>query len=361
MIRKARTPTRLLAGMSALILVLGALIGGLSASAVLERISGSAYGESVAITTVLGTTVLSGPMPTAGPFDQPTSFSAGPTSLASAAVPGLLTTGVLTVQTAGTLATGVNSSATVATVNALAGALTATAVSSQCAVEPNLGGPSGSTTLTNAFLAGVPLAVNPLPNTSLTLSVGTAGSIATGTVTLNEQTFDLTQPTTAVTVNAIHVRITAGTILALFPGATSIDIIISHVECDAVVVPVGTVVTPPPGVVTPTPTPVGATPTPTPTPVGATPTPTPVGATPTPFATPTPVVVITTPAPVATPSPAAASTAAAAAATRAPAAATTTSARSGLPATSTAAGAGGLGLALVALGLAFLRRRQTTR
>jgi len=361
MIRKARTPTRLLAGMSALILVLGALIGGLSASAVLERISGSAYGESVAITTVLGTTVLSGPMPTAGPFDQPTSFSAGPTSLASAAVPGLLTTGVLTVQTAGTLATGVNSSATVATVNALAGALTATAVSSQCAVEPNLGGTSGSTTLAGAVLTGVgALAVNPLPNTSLTLSVGTAGSIATGTVTLNEQTFDLTQPTTAVTVNAIHVRITAGTILALFPGATSIDIIISHVECDAVVVPVGTVVTPPPGVVTPTPTPVGATPTPTPTPVGATPTPTPVGATPTPFATPTPVVVITTPAPVATPSPAAVSTAAAAAATRAPAA-TTSPARSGLPATSTAAGAGGLGLALVALGLAFLRRRQTTR
>ena len=341
MIRKARTPTRLLAGMSALILVLGALIGGLSASAALSSISGYAYGASVSATVLGVVTATLPPTPTAGPFNQTTSFSAANT-VVSAVVPGLLTTGTLNAQTAGTLATGVSSSASVQTVNALAGALTATAVSSQCAVEPNLGGTSGSTTLTGATLTGVgALAVNPLPNTNLTLSVGTAGSIAMGTVTLNEQLYD--PATNTLTVNAIHIRVTGGSILA---GATSIDIIISHVECDAIVVPV----------VQPTPTPVVVTP--TPTPVGATPTP--VGATPTPFATPTPVVVITTPAPVATPSPAAASTAAAAAATRAPAA-TTTSARSGLPATSTAAGAGGLGLALVALGLAFLRRRQTTR
>jgi len=353
MTRKARTPTRLLAGMSALILVLGALIGGLSASAALSSISGFAYGERVARTEAGVTTVLSGPLPTAGPFNQATPFSANNTAL-SAVVTNLLTTGPLNAQTAGTLATGVNSSATVAAVNALSGALTATLVSSQCVVEPTLGGTSGSTTLAGAVLNGVALPVNPLPNTSVTLSVGTAGSIAAGTVTLNEQLYD--PATNTLTVNAIHIRVTSGSILG--PGGTAADIIISHVECDAIVVPVAQ----PPVVVTPTPTPVGATPTPTPTPtpVGATPTPTPVGATPTPFATPTPVaVVFATPRPV-TPSPAAVSTAAAAAATRAPAA-TTSSARSGLPATSTAAGAGGLGLALVALGLAFLRRRQTTR
>ncbi|MGI8877748.1 MAG: hypothetical protein ACR2G8_03960, partial [Candidatus Limnocylindria bacterium] len=86
--------------MSALILVLGALIGGLSASAALSSISGFAYGERVAITTLLGTTVLSGPMPTAGPFSQATPFSAN-NSLASVTVGTLLTTGVLNAQTAG--------------------------------------------------------------------------------------------------------------------------------------------------------------------------------------------------------------------------------------------------------------------
>jgi len=194
------------------------------ALAALTSISGYAYGESFAIREADGLTA-GLPFPTAGPFNQSSNFSAS-NSAASVTFPGLLTTGLLQVATTGTVGpTGaVHSTATVASVNALSGTLTADHVSAQCAVDSN-GNTSGSSTLTNAVLAGVgALAVNPGPNTVVAFST----LAASGTVTLNEQTYD--PATNTLTVNAIHIRVTGGTLLG---SATSIDIIIAHVECDA--------------------------------------------------------------------------------------------------------------------------------
>jgi len=189
-------------------------------------------------------------------------------------------------------------------------------------------------------------------------------------------------------------------------GAVTLDTnVITVPTCVVVATPTPVVATPTPVVATPTP--VVATPTPvvaTPTPLGATPTP--IGATPTPLApTPTPLVATAILQPAIAPILAPASTTVAATDTApqsavasdlagnvatvptspdvnsvlgseaapiagsvaAPIAASPASpvsrqsGASGLPATSTAAGAEGLGLAIVGLGLALLRRRQTTR
>ncbi len=192
-------------------------------------------------------------------------------------------------------------------------------------------------------------------------------------------------------------------------GAVTLDTnVITVPTCVVVATPTPVVATPTPVVATPTP--VVATPTPlgaTPTPIGATPTP--LAPTPTPLAptplgpTPTPLVATALLPPAIAPILAPASTAVAATDTApqsavasdlagnvatvptspdvnsvlgseaAPIAASQASpaspaspvsrqsGASGLPATSTAAGAEGLGLAIVGLGLALLRRRQTTR
>ena len=193
-------------------------------------------------------------------------------------------------------------------------------------------------------------------------------------------------------------------------GAVTLDTnVITVPMCVVVATPTPVVATPTPVVATPTP--VVATPTPlgaTPTPIGATPTPlapTPLGPTPTPLVAtallPPAIAPILAPASTAVAAtdtapqsavasdlagnvatvptspdvnsvlgseaaPIAGSVAAPIAASQASPASPASpvsrqSGASGLPATSTAAGAEGLGLAIVGLGLALLRRRQTTR
>jgi hypothetical protein len=207
----------------------------------LTKISGYAYGESVDVFDGLVTPihVQSGPLPTAGPFSQSSPFSAGPTSVASVCVGtvagpippcngDILTTGLLTVETVGTLSPGaVNSTASVLNVSALnltgtGGLVTGDVVAAQCAVD-STGATSGSSTLTNVQVNGIVVASNPGPNTKLVLV--NAGSVIIGTVTLNEQTYD--SLTNTLTVNAIHIHLTSTAL-----GLTG-DIIISHVECDA--------------------------------------------------------------------------------------------------------------------------------
>jgi hypothetical protein len=214
--------------------VLAVLVSAAPVFADLTTISGYAYGESVDVFDGLVTPihVTSGPLPTAGPFSQNSNFTA--TNSAATVCAGtvttptcngdILTTGVLNVHTAGTVGpTGsVTSTASVATVSALAGLVTGTLVASQCAVD-SAGATSGSSTLTNVVINGTTVASNPGPNTQLVLL--NAGNVAIGTVTLNEQIYD--SNTNTLTVNAIHIHLTS---VAL--GLTG-DIIISHVECDA--------------------------------------------------------------------------------------------------------------------------------
>lgn len=186
------------------------------------EVSGGAVGESIDVTTLLGIHVGSGPLPSVtlpatggGPITQ---------QVLNVNVPNLLTAGVLNTSTeGGNLGSHqgfATSSASVADVNALVGRITAQAIASKC--TSNGDGSSGSSTLTQASLLGVPLAVNPGPNTVLAIPL-------VGTVTLNEQV----RPTngagdTSIIVRAAHIRLNvAGGLLG--QG----DIIIAESRCGA--------------------------------------------------------------------------------------------------------------------------------
>jgi len=129
----------------------------------------------------------------------------------------------LTVHTDGTIGpTGsVHSTASVQTVDALAGLVTATAVASECSVDSD-GATSGSTTLADLFINGIAASSNPGPNTEVVLL--DAAGLVIGRVVLNEQTYDA--QTNTLTVNAVHIYLTGG---SLGTG----DIIIAQSECDA--------------------------------------------------------------------------------------------------------------------------------
>jgi uncharacterized membrane protein len=114
----------------------------------------------------------------------------------------------------------VHSTASVLNVSALAGLVTGDEVASQCAVD-SAGATSGSTTLAGVVINGVSITSTPGPNTNLVLL--DAGAIAAGSVILNEQIYN--SGTNTLTVNAIHI--------ILGGSLGSGDIIISHVECDA--------------------------------------------------------------------------------------------------------------------------------
>jgi hypothetical protein len=216
-----KTRRLLFAGTTALF---AALVFAAPVLATLDSISGYAYGESVSVTPLGAALITSPPQPDAGPIGPGSGSDTG--FLASVCVPvitcSVLSTGALNAATSGTTgASGtVSSTASVATVNALAGFLTATLIASECAVN-SAGNTSGSSTLTNVVIQGVnggaPLAANPGPNTTILLA-------GIGSVVLNEQFY--TSGTNTLEVNAIHIYLTGG---SLGTG----EIIISHVECDA--------------------------------------------------------------------------------------------------------------------------------
>lgn len=212
----------LLTGTTAILAVL--LMAG-PVMAALTSVSGRAFGESVNVTPLGLATVTSGPLPDTGELNSDGSNSPLTATAANVCVGvplagcNILSTGTLTVNTQGTIGeTGtVHSDATVQTVNALDGFLTATVVSSECDIDSD-GNASGSSTLTNLQIqGGEPVAANPGPNTLITIA-------GLATVTLNEQTYD--PATNEITVNAVHIRLTGG---ALGTG----DIIIAQSQCDA--------------------------------------------------------------------------------------------------------------------------------
>jgi hypothetical protein len=217
-----------------------ALIAG-PAAADVTSVSGSAFGESVDV-SVASVHVTSGPLPT---VTLPSGGGNLSNSAASVEVPTgcsttstcLLKTGLLEVHTDGTTgASGsAHSTADVASlvINQANPVVTADAVHSEC--TSNSSGSTGSTSLVNAVVNGVTaVSATPGPNTVIAITV--AG--ITGTITLNEQTVSNSSGTTSITVNAIHVHLTGGSI------GTG-DIIISQSHCDAegniVAIPMGTI------------------------------------------------------------------------------------------------------------------------
>jgi hypothetical protein len=195
------------------------------AYATVTSVSGGAFGESVNVTPLGLLNISSGPTPS---VTLPANGTPQSASLASICAPGpspvctLLSTGILSVSSQGTLGAsgGSTSSASVANVSALGSlpgvpVLTATVVKSQCTVGPNSS--SGSTTLAGATLGTIALALNPAPNTTILNIPGVVKVI------LNEQIPSGGPGNYSLTVNAIHV--------ILGPTLGNGDIIISSSTC----------------------------------------------------------------------------------------------------------------------------------
>jgi hypothetical protein len=187
-------------------------------------VSGSAFGVSVN-TTVAGIHVTAGPAPTVTLPPTGGNLSQSLVSICAGTACSVLSAGILNAATQGSTTGSPTSSASasVATVNALAGVVTADVIASSCTASST--GVSGSSTLTNAKVGGATVAVNPGPNTTLTVA-------GLATVILNEQ---ITSANT-ITVNAVHILLNLG----LATG----DIIIAQSHCDitpGTVVPVGTI------------------------------------------------------------------------------------------------------------------------
>ncbi len=125
----------------------------------------------------------------------------------SASVDGVLDLGLLNVSTQGTTSPGPSgssqSSATVANVDALFGALTADAVNTSC--TSNASGSVGSTTIANLELAGVPFSLpTPIPPNFGISVPGLA------TVVLNRQVASDTLGSTSLTVDGLYVQTLGG-------------------------------------------------------------------------------------------------------------------------------------------------------
>ena len=193
-----------------------------------QSVSGSAYGESVNVSQLLGLLNLtSGPIPTPVVLapNGSSSTPASPESALSASVPGLLSVGVLNASTQGDFAgtpaalVGSQSSASVVNVNigpAAAPVIHADAVSSSCA--SNASGSTGTASVVNLAIAGMSLINGTIPpNTSIPLP-------GIGTIFLDEQTTSSSPAGSSITVNAVHVALNG----ALGKG----DIIISQSHCD---------------------------------------------------------------------------------------------------------------------------------
>jgi hypothetical protein len=111
-------------------------------------------------------------------------------------------------------------------VSLLGGLITATTVASSASAAikgSNTGTTSGSTTLTTATVLGLPVSVNPAPNTTINLP-------GIGRVVLNEQSSSITASQASMHVNAIHVYVTLANLLGLPVGA---QIIVGHSEATA--------------------------------------------------------------------------------------------------------------------------------
>jgi len=203
-------------------------------------------------------------------------------SVASFTQPGVVSTGTLTVNTNGTTTPTMASSdasARVENLSLLGGLVTATvaqAVSSSTCNGTTASSSDANTTLVGLTVNGMPIALNPPPNTVI-------GIPGIATVTLNEQIPGGNGTTTSeLTINLIHVVLLGGL------GEAIVSSVHSDVDCAPVIPPVGPTCTP-----VPTVTPTSNVPTATVTiaPTATAPTPTTTGpaatATPTPSATPT--------------------------------------------------------------------------
>lgn len=204
-----------------------ALLAGV-APAVAAPGDGSAFGLTVNVTLTGQPAVHVGPLAAAN--------TAGPTTstVASATVPGIVTTGVINASATKDPNTGaVTSMASTANVGlpllAALGSVSATAIKATCTATQS--GETGTTTLTNATLGSLgALAANPAKNTTIQINLPVVGNVAT--LILNEQ---ISNADGSLTVNAFHLHLLGGS------GVGSIgsgDVIISSATCGPAGLPI---------------------------------------------------------------------------------------------------------------------------
>jgi hypothetical protein len=207
------------AGVLALAAVAALLAGTVPASAAPG--DGSAYGIKVDVTLLGVPAVHAGPLAAAS-TNGPTSDS-----LVSAAVPGVLTAGVINTSahkdtnTGAVTAEASTADVTLPLLSAL-GTVGAKLIAAKCLATQS--GETGSATLTDAKLGSLgTLAVNPAPNTTIDVKLPAIGNVAK--LVLNEQVHN---PDGSLTVNAVHLHLLGGHgIGALGDG----DVIISSATC----------------------------------------------------------------------------------------------------------------------------------
>lgn len=189
---------------------------------------GSAYGVKVDV-TLLGV-----PAVTVGPLAAASTSGPTSSSVASANVPGILSAGVINASamkdpnTGAVTATASTADVGVPLLSAL-GIVHADVIVAKCVATQQ--GETGTSTLTNAELGSLgALAVNPAPNTVISIKLPVVGNVAT--LTLNEQ---IHNGDGSLTVNAFHLHLLGG------GGVGSIgsgDVIISSATCGPAGLPI---------------------------------------------------------------------------------------------------------------------------
>lgn len=200
------------------------LYGQAPVSADVETISGGAYGARVS-SSLLGTILP--PTPSVSGSASEPADGYGPMSQTSLPVnlPGVLSAQVLSAATEGHDLAADNhfgfstSSATVASTVIGTNVVTATAISSSCRSDGT--GSTGSTTLVDAVVAGLPVNSSPPPNTAINVP-------GVASVVFNEQIRNDSPGNTAITVNGVHVRL-----LPVLPGGPVVDVILAQSRCRA--------------------------------------------------------------------------------------------------------------------------------
>jgi hypothetical protein len=218
--------------------VLG-LLGGLAPAGADVNVITPAGGFAASVTaSLLGITVPGTPV-TLAPTTGQANGTPQNANVASVNLPTVLTTGILTSSTQGgnlgthqgfSTSNGQVAGATVLN-GPLAGfgvatLLTADVLAATCTSTGT--GSTGSSTLTNLVIAGIPIAVNTPPNTVISV-LNLAGVVVT--VTVNEQIVVNTPGVeTSMIVNAVHVH---AAVAPLGVNTVQADVVLGHAACRA--------------------------------------------------------------------------------------------------------------------------------
>jgi hypothetical protein len=215
--RTARRVGRRASRLLAVTAMISALCLGMATAAYADvtRVTGSAYGVSVNLTTLLGPTAVIAPQPTVTlpPAGSPPLTYASTTPVF---LPGLLSTGAINVATEGALGpNGYVKSGNEVHGIAIAGLLQIDAIGSEC--KSTAAGSTAHTAIGNIESRGQKLVVADAPNTTLTVP-------GLGVLHVNEQKVTGSGASTSITVNALRLELSV-------LGLAGAEVVLGHAVC----------------------------------------------------------------------------------------------------------------------------------